>query len=288
MSSLFALRSPLTPLAGLAVTLGLVGCGGATPAAQTPVEVAVVEVGGAQAASGAPKAEEGKMGAADKKEIDRDAARKEALEEAEEYGVIGLLNPGAATGVFDSLMSGVSGGVVGGVLGGSSGGSGIGGFGVRGSGAGGGGSGVGLGSIGTIGRGSGGGTYGAGSGFSGNPVEGQAVHVSGNTVIALGDSVTLGVTVEVATRMLRGRVAPMRACYIKAQERDRLVEGSVALRLVIGKDGRVVLARDLGSDLPDREAIACVIGAMKDVYVGFVGSTFFGVIETTIRFSPKK
>lgn len=283
-------RSPsssLAPtLAGLGLAHALAGCGGATPAAQTPVEVAVVNVDSTQAATKV-KAEEGKMGAPAAKPLDPAAARKKALEDAMEYGMVGLLNAG-------------DGGVVGGVLGGGTavgssfgaGGLGLSGIGV-GAGGGGTGSGIGLGSIGTIGVGGGGSGFGVrGGSLSGaygpNPVAGQAILVSGNTVIDLGDSVTLGVTVEAATRLLRDRVYMLRDCYEKALDRNRQSAGSVALRLVVGKDGRVELARELGADLADREAVACVLKAFDGAYVGSPSGSFFGVIETAVRFSRKK
>lgn len=266
-----ALRSPATLLAAAAGALGLAGCGGATPAAQAPVEVAVVAVGAK------PTPEEPPNEASKVLEAHRAAEAAGADEEPEEYGIIGLLNSGAgSSGIFGGVPGGVPGGVVGGMV---SGGTGFGGIGLGGIGAGGGGTGFGV--IGTSG------SYGSRYG-TGNPVDGQAVHEQGNTVIALGDSVTLGVSLEAATRMMRGRVSAMRTCYQKAQERDRGIEGTVALRLVVGKEGRVVLARDLGSTLPDPAAIACVLDVMKDVYVATVGGTFFGVVETSVHFSPKK
>lgn len=287
-------RSPssslATTLAGLGLAHALAGCGGATPAAQTPVEVAVVNVGSAQAATKV-KADEGKPGAPAAKPLDPAAARKKALEDAMEYGMIGLLNAGDG---------GVVGGVVGGVLGGGTavgssfgaGGLGLSGIGV-GAGGGGTGSGIGLGSIGTIGVGGGGSGYGVGGGrlsgsYGPNPVAGQAIHVSGNTVVELGDSVTLGVTVEAATRLLRDRVYMLRDCYAKALDRNKQSAGSVAFRLVVGKDGRVELARELGADLADREAVGCMLKALDGAYVGTPNGAFFGVIETVVRFSPKK
>lgn len=233
-----------------------------------------MNVGAAQSTGSRAKGEEGKMGAPATKETDPKAAREKALEEAQEYGIIGLLNSGATDGVW------------GGVLGGTGSSSGSGGLGLSGVGIGGGGSGIGLGSIGTIGRGGGGG-FGAGSSAV-NPVAGQAVHVSGGTRIELGDSVTLGVTLEAGTRALRDRVYALRDCYRKALDRDKQLAGSVALRLVVGSEGRVELARELGSDLADRDAVACVLKALDDVYVGRPNGTFFGVVETVVSFSPAK
>jgi hypothetical protein len=277
----FARASSGTVLVGPCLALVLAGCGGATPAAQTPAEVAVVDVDAAQVANGKTKGEDGKTAApaGGKAPLDAHAARKKALEEAAEYGMIGLLGAG----------DGVPGGVVGGVLGGSSATFGSGGLGLSGVGVGGGGTGasIGLGSIGTIGHGGGGVGYGVVGSSSGSPVSGQAIHVAGGTVIELGDSVTLGVSLEAAARVLRERVYKLRDCYSKALAKNKQLAGSVAFRLVIGREGRVVLARELGSDLPDGKAVACMLEAMDDAYVTYPTGTFFGVIETVVRFSPK-
>lgn len=266
----------LVPLASLA------GCGGATPAAQAPIEVAVVDVGGAQPANGKTKPAEAKP---EQKPLDPAAARKKALEEAAEYGVLGLLND-------DSLVGGVLGGVPMGVLGAGTS-LGAGGLGLSGVGSGGGGTGFGviggsggLGSIGTIGHGSGTGSAFGSSG--GNPVSGQSIHVSGNLVVELGDAVTLGVSIEAGARVLRDRVYMLRDCYRKGLDRNKQLAGSVALRLVVGSTGRVELVRELGSDLADREVVGCVVKGLDDAYVGVPSGSFFGVVESVVRFSPKK
>lgn len=290
------LASPaLAPaLLGLGFALALAGCGAATPAAEAPVVVAVPQADAARAANGKTDAKDGAASAGKKKE-DPAAAREEAVEEAREYGMIGLLGAADLTNVLNSAPGGVAGGVSGGGIGGLIGGSGTasgfgaGGLGLSGAGRSAGGASVGLGSIGTIGRGSGGGTarFGIVGGSGGNPVAGQSVHVSGDMVIALGDAVTLGVSQEAAARVMRDRVYALRGCYAKALGKNRQLAGTVAVRLVVGKGGHVALARDLGSDLADPEAITCVLDALKDAYVGYAASDFFGVIETTVRFSKK-
>jgi hypothetical protein len=52
-----------------------------------------------------------------------------------------------------------------------------------------------------------------------------------------------------------------RACYEAGLGRDAKLAGRVAVRFVIGRDGRVVSTADADSNLPDRVAVACVIAA---------------------------
>lgn len=50
-----------------------------------------------------------------------------------------------------------------------------------------------------------------------------------------------------------------RTCYKQALDRNIKLEGRIKTRFVIGLDGAVTNAADGGSDLPDAEAVQCVL-----------------------------
>lgn len=257
-------------LASALATLALAGCGAASPPAAAPVVDVAIPVAPASAKpEGSATARYGVKGPDG--ETDPHIARQAALRDAAEFGQIGLLQ-----GALDS------GGVVGGVIGGVPGGV-MGGIGIGGSGIGGGGSGIGIGSIGTIGRGSG---TGSGYGMSSNPVGGSSITVYNGIVVEMGDSATLGLSVEQATRALRDRVPALRSCYESAFHKSSKLAGSVAFRLVVASNGRITYARVADSTLTDKEAVACMSKAFKDVYVGSPSGSFYGVVETVIAFHP--
>jgi len=274
------------------VSTTLVACAGATPAASSPSgETAVVNVDAVTppvAGKGDKPGDKVTSGAT----VDPHIARKAAIEEAMEHGMIGLLGGGSgeAGEAFGGLIGTGGGQAFGaGGLGLSGIGSGAGGasFGGGGTGAG-----IGLGSIGTIGRGSGGGMVGGmvgGYGYSGTGPSGASVNVSGGVVVELGDSSTLGITLEQASRVMRDRVTAMRGCYLTSLKGHPQRAGSVSLRLVVGSDGRVQFVRVFASDLGDKEAHDCLTKAMKEAYVGVATGGFYGVIETVVSFrqAPK-
>ena len=267
----------------------LVGCGATTPGAAAPAQEATVHVVApvvtptatkkdGQESGTRSKGEEGEMGGV----AEARAARAAALRDAAEFGLEGLLNSGA-------IPTGVFGGSVGGVVGG------VGGLGLSGVGIGGGGGGIGLGSMGGIGTGSGGGGTGYGIGSSrasssSSPVSGQSVIAGPTSVIEIGDAATLGVSLDVAVRLVRERVYRVRDCYEDRLSSKPTLAGSLALRVVLARDGRVVLTRDLGSDLADPVTFTCIAKVFEGVYVGVPAGGDFGVIETVLRFrrAPKK
>lgn len=274
---------PALSLVGL---LALVGCGASLPAPDAPAQEATVHVVAPVPAAAPTKegvergtrstGEEGEMGDT----ADARASRAAALRDAAEFGLEGLLSSGTIpTGVFGG------GGVGGAILGGSVGGIGLSGVG---SGAGG----IGLGSIGTIGIGGGGTGYGVGSSSAAysNPVSGQSVIAGPTSVIEVGDAVTLGLSGEQAMRLVRDRAYRVRDCYEDRLSVRPSLAGSLALRIVVARDGRVVRTLDLGSDLADPATFTCVAKVLEGVQVGIPASGHLGVIETVLRFSrpPKK
>lgn len=279
-------RLPLLAFAGLAGLLA--GCGAATPAATTPAHAEVEVV--------VPKTEPAAMSA---------LVKGEDGEPGETLSAVGTLTALDDAAMVKMLESGGSGGVLGGVLGGvdlsALSGSGLGGLGLSGSGVGGGGTGIGLGGggtmggsiglggLGTIGRGSGTGSgYGvSGGGYRSDPVSGTSISVGSRSVIELGDSATLGVSVEQATRALRGQVQKLRQCYEdKGLDVSAQAAGGMALRLVIGSDGTIKYAVSAAPFLPNKGVVECVTKALAKVYVGPPPAGTFGMIETLISFRP--
>src|SRR5690606_9630248 len=229
------------------------------------------------------KGEEGSMGKESSKDTnkryavqgpqnnpDPHLARQAALREAAEFGMIGLLNTGAAGdpnaptppwGRETALgMGSVS--AIGSTWGDEIGVAyGAGGLGLSGIGEGGGGrgEGIGLGSIGTLGHGAGTGTgqgFGAGHGRLGGSHKTRAPKVRMGAT-----SVSGRLPPEVIQRIVRQNYGRFRMCYEQGLSRNPNLEGRVAARFVIGRDGSVSNASIGGSDLPDSAVVSCVVSA---------------------------
>lgn len=269
------------------VSLALVACGGATPGAQSPAgDTTVVNV--AVTPPVAPKGDktEGPPETA-KATVDPHLARQAALQDALEFGMIGLMGAGDEGGVVGGVVGGGGTGIGLGSLGGLIGtGSGLGGLGLSGVGVSAGGSGgmggIGLGSIGTLGRGGGFRSIGA----SNSGPSGTSVFVGDGVVLELGDSSTLGLSAEQASTALRNRGPSLRDCYQVGIKAHPQLTGSVGLRIVVGRDGRVQFTRIFDSQLGDATVHACLTKALKEAYVGTPAGGAFGVVETVISFHP--
>jgi pSer/pThr/pTyr-binding forkhead associated (FHA) protein len=197
-------------------------------------------------------------------------ARQAALREAMEFGMIGLLNTGAAgdpnaptapwgrdtsSGSDDvSARGNMWGDEIGDAFG-------AGGLGLSGIGEGGGGrgEGIGLGNIGTLGHGAGTGTgqgFGAGHGRLGGSHQTKAPKVRMGATTVSGR-----LPPEVIQRIVRQNYGRFRMCYEQGLGRNPNLEGRVSARFVIGRDGAVSNASNGGSDLPDSGVVACVVSA---------------------------
>jgi hypothetical protein len=66
---------------------------------------------------------------------------------------------------------------------------------------------------------------------------------------------------EVIRRVVGGNTSRFRMCYEQGLGRSSTLAGRVAVRFVIGRDGRVSNVSNAGSDLPDAAAAGCVISA---------------------------
>jgi hypothetical protein len=221
-------------------------------------------------------------------------ARQAALREATEFGMIGLLNTGAAGdpnaptapwGRDDSLgMDEMSarGNMWGDEIGDAFGAGGLGLSGI-GEGGGGRGEGIGLGNIGTLGHGAGVGTgqgFGAGHGRLGGS------HKTRAPKVRMGATTVSGrLPPEVIQRIVRQNYGRFRMCFEQGLARNPNLEGRVAVRFVIGRDGSVSNVSNGGSDLPDSGVVSCVISA----YYGLSFPQPEGGIVTVvypIMFSP--
>jgi hypothetical protein len=197
-------------------------------------------------------------------------ARQQALREAMEFGMIGLLNTGASgdpnaptapwgqetSSGTDSLsaMGNMWGDEIGDAFG-------AGGLGLTGIGEGGGGrgEGIGLGSIGTLGHGAGTGTgqgFGSGHGRLGGSHKAKAPRVRMGATQVSGR-----LPPEVIQRIVRQNFGRFRLCYEQGLTRNPNLEGRVSARFVIGRDGSVSNVSNGGSDLPDSGVVSCVIRA---------------------------
>jgi hypothetical protein len=197
-------------------------------------------------------------------------ARQAALREAQEFGMIGLLNAGAAGdpnaptapwGRDTSLgMDEVSarGNMWGDEIGDAFGAGGLGLSGI-GEGGGGRGEGIGLGSIGTLGHGAGTGT---GQGFGSGHGRLGGSHKTRAPRVRMGATQVSGrLPPEVIQRIVRQNYGRFRMCFEQGLARNPNLEGRVAVRFVIGRDGSVSNVSNGGSDLPDSGVVSCVISA---------------------------
>lgn len=136
-----------------------------------------------------------------------------------------------------------------------------GGLGLTGVGEGGGGKGegIGLGNIGTIGHAAGTGTgvgFGSGAGRLGGS------HRTSPPKVRMGaTSVSGRLPPEVIQRIVRQNFGRFRLCYENGLRNNPNLQGRVAVRFVIGRDGAVSAVGNGGSDLPDSGVVSCVVRA---------------------------
>jgi hypothetical protein len=194
-------------------------------------------------------------------------SRSEALSDAAQFGMIGLLAESGGPPVPSSAWTrdepsrgadaiAARGDLWGIESGYSYGGGGLGLSGI-GEGGGGRGEGIGLGKIGTIGHTWG--PMGRGTGGGGAPLRRRSPRMwtySGGGYGGIGR-----LPPEAIQRIIRQNHGLFRACYEQGIRRNPALEGRVVVRFVIGRDGAVSNAGNGGSALPDPAVIACVVRA---------------------------
>jgi hypothetical protein len=251
--------------------------------------------------------EEGKMGSSvttatggrygvkgPKDNPDPHLARQAAIQEAAQFGMIGVLStlgggdPNAPTASWGQAESSgqddksARGNMFGADVRDSFG---MGGLGLTGTGEGGGGrgEGIGLGNFGGLGHGAGGGTgQGIGTG-RGRPGPGHKV--SAPKIREAGVSVNGRIPPDVIQRIVRQNFGRFRLCYEAGLRGNPSLAGRVAVRFVIDRSGAVSMTSDGGSDLPDGGVVGCVVRS-------FAGLSFpapeGGIVTVTypIMFQP--
>lgn len=221
-------------------------------------------------------------------------ARQAALQDARDFGMIGLLNtgaggdPNAPTAIFgrdDSLgtdpMS-ARGNMWGDSIGDAFGAGGLGLSGI-GDGGGGRGEGIGLGSIGTLGHGSG---RGNGQGMGNGNGRLQGAHRAKPPQVRMGGTSVSGrLPAEVIQRIVRQHFGSFRMCYENGLRSNPELAGGVTVGFVIDASGAVSGVSNAGSSMPDSGVVSCVVRS-------FGGLSFpkpeGGVVRVTypISFSP--
>jgi hypothetical protein len=233
------------------------------------------------------KGEEGSMGNPNTKDTghkygvqgpkdnpDPHLAKQAALQEAAQFGMIGLIStmgggdPNAPTAPWGREESSgqdeksARGNMFGDTIGDSFGAGGLGLSGV-GEGGGGRGEGIGLGNFGGLGHGAGTGTgQGIGNG-RGRLGGGHSVHPPRLREGAT--SVNGRLPPEVIQRIVRQNFGRFRLCYENGTKSNPNLQGRVTVKFIIDRSGAVSMTADGGSDLPDQSVVQCVVRGFSNL-----------------------
>ncbi len=195
-------------------------------------------------------------------------AKQAALQEAAQFGMIGLIStmgggdPNAPTAPWGREESSgqdeksARGNMFGDTIGDSFGAGGLGLSGV-GEGGGGRGEGIGLGNFGGLGHGAGTGT-GQGIG-SGRGRLGGGHQVKSPRIREGATSVNGRLPPEVIQRIVRQNFGRFRLCYENGLRNNPNLQGRVTVKFVIDRSGAVAMTADGGSDIPDGGVVSCVV-----------------------------
>jgi hypothetical protein len=216
-------------------------------------------------------------------------AKARALEEAQTFGMLSIMTgdplaPTSPWGRETSLgrdESSAEGNMWGEEIGLSFGG----GLGLSGGGDGGGGYGKGIG-LGNIGFGFGT-TLGNDGGFGRGPgrLTGTRKAKGAPTVRSPNTIVSGRLPPEVVQRIVRQNYGRFRMCYQNGLSRNPNLEGRVAVRFVIGRDGAVSNVSKGSSDLPDSSVVGCVVSAFYGLSFPVPENGIVSVVYP-IMFSP--
>jgi hypothetical protein len=219
-------------------------------------------------------------------EVPRPAiTRAEAIAQAREFGLVGILNSGAAGNVAAWNDVGVGDvAAAGGLFGSDLEATGMGGLGPLGIGEGGGGRGdqIAMHGVGTCGGPNCGGAGWGVGGFRKGPdhaTKGPRLRMAGSTVVN-------GVLpADVIQRVVRQSFGRFRGCYEDGLRTNPGLEGRVTARFVISRDGSVGAVQSGGSDLPDAHVVACVLRTYSSLTFPSPGQ---GIVTVTypLSFSP--
>jgi len=195
-------------------------------------------------------------------------AKQAALQEAAQFGMIGLLStmgggdPNAPTAPWGREESSgqdeksARGNMFGDSIGDSFGAGGLGLSGV-GEGGGGRGEGIGLGNFGGLGHGAG---TGVGQGIGNGRGRLGGGHTSKAPRLREGaTSVNGRLPPEVIQRIVRQNFGRFRLCYENGMRNNPSLQGRVTVKFVIDRSGAVSMTADGGSDLPDQGVVQCVV-----------------------------
>ncbi len=203
---------------------------------------------------------------------ERTLSRREALTDAENFGMVELLGNvptfanagpsspwGSVAAGSDPMMA--NGNMWGDILGEAGGSNGL--F-LSGTGEGAGGkwNGVGVGDIGTVFGGAGTCAGGKCDGI-GTGRLGTSHKVGSPKVRPSGASVSGRLPAEVIQRIVRQNFGRFRSCYEGGLRTNPNLQGRVAVAFTIGRDGSVAGAQNAGSDLPDAAVVSCVTGSFR-------------------------
>jgi hypothetical protein len=84
-------------------------------------------------------------------------------------------------------------------------------------------------------------------------------------VLETGATVSSGLPIDVVRRIVRQNHGRTRVCYEAGLGFDPSLEGGVAVRFLIARDGSVAMAQDHGSDLPDPKVVACIVRGFSNM-----------------------
>jgi hypothetical protein len=201
-------------------------------------------------------------------------AKEAALNAAAQFGMIGLISiigggdqnaPTAPWGREESSgqdEKSARGNMFGDTIGESFGAGGLGLSGV-GEGGGGRGEGIGVGNLGVLGRGAGTGLgqgIGSGRGRPGGGHQPRAPRIREDVVEIKGH-----LPPEVIQRIVRQNFGRFRLCYENGLRNNPDLQGRVTVKFIIDRSGAVSATQDGGSDLPDQQAVQCVVRAFHNL-----------------------
>jgi hypothetical protein len=114
--------------------------------------------------------------------------------------------------------------------------------------------------------GAGGGALGGGQGFGAGLGRLGGAHAGNAPKVRMGAMTLSGrLPPEIVQRIVRQNFGRFRPCYEAGLRQNPSLQGRVSVRFVIGVDGGVSRVANGGSDLPDASVVSCVVSAFNDL-----------------------